>query len=405
MRHISDDERRARLGRRQRLVPGHRDADVLAATRSVGFLHATEPANIYLSLVARADVSRDDIDRALFEERSVVRQLAMRRTVFAFDRELFPAVRGSAAARVADQLATRLAKEVQAGGLTDDGTAWVARVCDQVRDAVAAEPLTTAQLREQLPDLSSRIEMSPGKSYGGNFPVASRVLSVLAADGSVVRGRNAAGWKVSRPYWTAVDDWLGDDPGALDEHAGYAEVIRAWLARFGPGTEDDIVWWLGATKSAVRRALTALDAVEVGLDDGATGWVLPDDVDAAESLQPYAALLPVLDPTTMGWKGRDFYLGGHGAQVFDRNGNAGATAWVDGRIVGGWGQTDEGEVVVLPLEELAADDRDRLAAEARRLTAWLDGDVVRSVYTAPHVRAWLADPEASPEFGVVRADP
>ena len=40
----------------------------------------------------------------------------------------------------------------------------------------------------------------------------------------------------------AVADWFGADPGALHEHEGYVEVIRAWLDRFGPGTEDDIVW-------------------------------------------------------------------------------------------------------------------------------------------------------------------
>jgi len=405
MRHITDEERRARLSLRQRLVPCHRDADVVAATRSVGFLHATEPANVHLALVARADVSRDDIDKALFEERSVVRQLAMRRTVFAFPRELFPAVRGSAAARVADQLATRLAKEAQAGGLAEDGSAWVARVCAQVREAVSAKPLTTAQLRDLLPELALRIEMAPGKSYGGNFPVAPRVLSVLAADGSVVRGRNAAGWKVSRPYWTAVADWFGGDPGALGEHDGYVEVIRAWLDRFGPGTEDDIVWWLGATKSAVRRALAALDAVEVALDHGRTGWLLPDDTAKVEAPPSYAALLPVLDPTTMGWKNRDFYLGGHGAEIFDRNGNAGATAWVDGRIVGTWTQADDGTVVVLPLEELGSDAREQLDAEARRLTAWLDGDVVRSVYTSPYARGWLADPDATTRFGVLAPAP
>lgn len=394
MRHISDDERRARLGRRHRLSPAHRDGDVLAAARSVGFLHATEPANVYLSLVARADVERADIDRALFDDRVLIRQLAMRRTVFAFPRDLFPAVRGSAAARVAAQLAARLAKEVQAGGLGDDGTAWVARACDEVRAAVAVEPLTTAQLREQIPRLAARIEIAPGKSYGGDFPIAGRVLSVLAADGSVLRGRNAAGWKVSRPYWTSVEHWLGSDPGALDERAGYAEVVRAWLAQFGPGTEDDIVWWLGATRSVVRHALAELDAVQVELDSAVTGWVLPDDVDAAESVQPYAALLPVLDPTTMGWQGRDFYLGPHAAALVDR-GNAGATAWVDGRIVGTWVQDESGQVVVLPLEDLPDGARAGLAAEAHRLTGWLDGELVRSIYAAPHARAWLAAPEAT----------
>ena len=139
--------------------------------------------------------------------------------------------------------------------------------------------------------------------------------------------------------------------------------MRRWLATFGPGTEDDIVWWLGATKAAVRAALADLGAVEVALDGGATGWLLPDDVEPADdAVEPWAALLPVLDPTVMGWKERDFYLGPHGPQLFDRNGNAGTTAWWDGRIVGCWVQDDDG-VVVRPA---ARERRRRRARRARR---------------------------------------
>ncbi|MGH9089451.1 MAG: DNA glycosylase AlkZ-like family protein [Acidimicrobiales bacterium] len=66
-------------------------------------LHATEPANVYLSAWARSGASRADVDLSLYTDRSIVRQLAMRRTVFVFPRNLLPALRGSAAARVADQ--------------------------------------------------------------------------------------------------------------------------------------------------------------------------------------------------------------------------------------------------------------------------------------------------------------
>ena len=51
----------------------------------------------------------------------MVKQLAMRRTLFVFPRDLLPAAWGSASARVAGTLATRLVKEVEAGGLAEDG--------------------------------------------------------------------------------------------------------------------------------------------------------------------------------------------------------------------------------------------------------------------------------------------
>src|SRR3546814_5939656 len=110
-----------------------------------------------------------------------------------------------------------------------------------------------------------------------------------------------------------------------------------------------------ATLTAVRRALAAVDAVEVSLDGGGTGWLLPDDVGEVEVPGLWAALLPVLDPTTMGWKERDFYLDPADVpQLFDSNGNAGTTAWWNGRIVGAWVQEETGTVHLVSRNGLQA---------------------------------------------------
>lgn len=388
---VSDEQRRARLAVRHALAPAHRAASVPAATEAVVALHATEPANVHLAAFARSGASRDEVDRALYVERSVVKQLAMRRTVFVFPRDLLPAVWGSAAARVAAQQRDRLARDVVREGIAADGPAWVAEATGAVLALLRERgPMTTAELRAELPSLGSRLTYAEGKGYGGNIPIAPRVLTTLAASGAVLRGENAAGWKVSRPRWTVTADWLGDHPAPTDEREGYRRLVAAWLRAFGPGTEDDLVWWLGATRSAARRALADVAAVEVDLDDGGVGYLLPDDLAPVEAPARWAALLPALDPTTMGWKQRGFYLGEHAGLLFDRNGNGGPTAWLDGRIVGGWAQKDDGQVVVVPCEEVDGTGRRLLDAEADRLAAWLDGDVVRTIYQSPLVRSGLS---------------
>ena len=92
----------------------------------------------------------------------------------------------------------------------------------------------------------------------------------------------------------------------------------------------------------------------VSLDGGGAGWVLPGDDEAAPDAEPWAALLPVLDPTTMGWRDRDWYLDpADTPYLFDSNGNGGTTAWWNGRIVGCWVQDAEGRVVVVPRGELS----------------------------------------------------
>ncbi|MBO9523326.1 MAG: AlkZ family DNA glycosylase [Nocardioidaceae bacterium] len=382
---IGDEQRRARLAVRHGLATPY--DDVATATAAMTCWHATEPASVHLAVRARTGATLAEVDDALYDKRAVVKQLAMRRTVFAFPRNLLPAVWGSAAARVAAQQRAQLARDVEKNGIATDGPAWVAEHTTAVHDLLRTDgPMTTTRLRSALPALEARLSISPGKAYGGEFPIAPRVLTVLAASGVVVRGRNDGGWKTSRPLWTAVEDWLPDTAGPLPEAEGYAALVRSWLHSFGPGTEADLVWWLGATKAAVRRALADVGAVEVGLEDG-TGFVLADDLDDVPAPEPWAALLPALDPTTMGWKERGFYLGPHAEALFDRNGNGGPTAWWDGRIVGGWRQHPNGTVVVVPAEPLPKRAATALAEEADRLTAWLDGDVVKSIYQSPLARA------------------
>ena len=388
MRQIPDVERRARLALRHAVAPGRRAADPVAATRAMTVLHATEPATVFLSLFARVEgLTHEEVDRVLYDDRSLVKQLAMRRTLFVFPRELLPAAWGSASARVAAQLRARLAKDAEAAGIAEDGAAWLEAACAAVLDRLADGSALGAQaLREQVPELQGRIEVAAGKSYGGNFPIAPRVLTQLGVEGATVRGRNGGHWRLSRPQWALMRHWLGEEAAPLKPDEGYAELVSRWLAAFGPGTAADLQWWLGATAGAVKRALADVGAVQVELDGGAVGWVLPDDVDPVPGGEPWAALLPVLDPTVMGWKERGFFLGPHGADLFDRNGNAGTTAWWDGRVVGCWVQDASGVVHLELLEDVGADAREALEAEAARLTAWLDGTRVSTVYPSPAMK-------------------
>ncbi len=376
MRHIGDDERRARLAVRHAIAPGCRVADPVAATRAMTVLHATEPATVHLSLHARVDgIEHADIDRALHDDRSLVKQLAMRRTLFVFPRDLLPAAWGSASARVAEAEGRRLAKEVEQTGVAGDGPAWLrdARVVVLAALEASTDGLTAVEVGAALPQVA---------------PLHSRVLTHLGLTADVVRGTNTQHWRLSRPRWTSMSAWLGTAPEPLAPDEGYAELVRRWLRTFGPGTEADLVWWLGATKAAVRSALQHLDAVEVSLDGGGRGWVLDDDVDAPDPAyaEPWAALLPVLDPTVMGWKDRAFYLRDHGPRLFDRNGNAGTTAWWDGRIVGCWVQDPDGVVEVRAVEPLPPAAVTALAVEAGRLTEWLEGQRVGTVYPSPAMK-------------------
>jgi hypothetical protein len=122
--------------------------------------------------------------------------------------------------------------------------------------------------------------------------------------------------------------------------------------------------------------------VEVDLG-GAVGYVLPEDEEPVGEPEPWVALLPALDPTPMGWKERDWYLGGLKADLFDTTGNVGPTIWCNGRIVGGWGQPESGEVRCRLLTDIGTEAADAVAAEAARWTTWLAGVRVTPRFRTP----------------------
>lgn len=397
-RTITDEQRRARLALRQRLAPTTRTDDVVAITDSVVALHSTDPSTVYLSAVARMKhPSIEAVSAALYDERSIVRHHAMRRTLWVFTPTMARMAHAACTTALASAQWKRLVQMVDDSGFADDSAAWVAGARADTLAALATMGTATArQLGKAVPALTEKLHLAAGKSYAATQGAHTRVLLNLGFDGAIVRGRPSGAWNSSEYPWALSERWLpggivGAEPVKVDVAA--AALARAYLAQFGPATTADLQWWAGWTMTTTRRALTAIDAVEVDLDDG-VGWVLADDVDAAgPGPGPWIAFLPALDPTTMGWKERSWYLDEHGAfgrSLFDRNGNAGPTIWLDGHVVGGWAQRKSGEIAYQLLVDVPKKRGREIAVEAERLGS-LIGDVRVNVrFPAPMQKDLLA---------------
>jgi hypothetical protein len=185
-----------------------------------------------------------------------------------------------------------------------------------------------------------------------------------------VRGRPRGSWISSQYRWAPIDAWLFNGLPQLETTAAQARLVREWLRAFGPGTLQDLKWWTGLTMGEVKRAIQALQVVEVDLGES-TGLVLAEDVESVAPAESWIALLPALDPTPMGYSQRDWFLGPHSPALFDRSGNIGPTIWSDGRIVGGWAQRKDGCVACKLLEDIGRDAAMQVEDAAHKLSQWL----------------------------------
>jgi len=347
------------------------------ARRLVG-LHGTDPVSAYLACWARVDGFRvPALEAALYDERSLLKILAMRRTMFVVPPNVAAIMQAAWTDAIASRERKRLLRMIEDAGIATPAAPWLASVEAETIEALhELGEATAADLTKRVEGLRAQIPFGAGTKWQSTVGVSTRLLFVLSAEQRIIRGR-PKGTLVSSLYrWAPIDRWLPEPLVFLPKPDAQAELVRRYLATYGPATLVDVEWWTGWTRGETRQALAAIGAVELDLEGGDRGWVLPDDADAGapRDEDPWIALLPGLDSTTMGWQQRDFFLAPHKPRLFDRNGNAGPTIWVDGRVVGGWAQRRSGEIRIELLEDVGIEVRGAIEAKAAALADWL-GDL------------------------------
>ncbi|MEW6473607.1 MAG: winged helix DNA-binding domain-containing protein [Actinomycetota bacterium] len=392
---IDNRQRRARLARRHHLAGPSRAADVVTLAGDLVGFHGSDPASVFLSAWARLrkpESTVAELERALYTDRTLVRTLCMRRTMFVVPTDAVPVVQAAVTEALVPGERRRTVQMIEQSGIAADGAAWLEEVeAATLAELIVRREATGAELAKAVPGLDHQIPVGEGKTWAGTVGISTRVLFLLSTAQRIVRGRPRGSWTSSQYRWSPIEAWLPDGVPTMEPAAARSELVRRYLARFGPATTNDIKWWTGWTVAQTKAALAAVEAVEVALDPEMTrGWVLPGDVAPVRAPAPWVALLPSLDPTTMGWQQREWYLGPHGPQLFDRNGNAGPTVWVDGRVVGGWAQRRSGEIVHRLLEDVGAEASGAVAATAAQLERWLGPMRVTPRFATPLQKALTA---------------
>lgn len=391
---VTDEQRRSGLVRRHRLAG---DAPTpLAAARDVLVLHATDPATVYLSLLARcASVTIAEVGGAMYERRELVRMLAMRRTMFVVPAETVPTVHHAASLGVGATIRKRLLQQLATlptdPELPADLEAWLKEVEAGVQAAIEKRGVATgAQLAEDEPRLRTAILPTSDKAWDVRRGITTLVLTVMGAEGRIVRCEPRGTWTSRHHTWEAGAQWWPEGLPDIPVEAARTMLVGEYLRAFGPVTEADVAWWTGWPLGVTRKALAALGPVAVELSNG-PGWMLTEDSAQEDACEGVAALLPALDPTPMGWKGRDWYLPEDPKPLFDTNGNIGPTLWWRGEVVGGWAVRKDGSIATKVLVDRGREAAAAIDAAAAALAPRLEGAVVVPSFRTPLERQLSAE--------------
>ena len=221
-----------------------------------------------------------------------------------------------------------------------------------------------------------------GKSYEGVHTVSTRLLKVLGVEGKVVRGRPLGSWTSGQFRWA-----VAPPHPELDAAEAQAALLGRWLAVCGPATEADLQWWTGWKVTDVRRALAAIGARPVSLDEG-VGYVVEGDVDpvgGARRAVGRAAARPRSDGDGLAAAG---LVSGTG--VAARRCSTAAATW--GRRCGGtagwWaggpsGRTGRSSGGCWTPRAWGASAKAAIAAEAERLRGWVGTTRVTPRFRTP----------------------
>lgn len=267
MRTITVQERRRRLVRQHYLDGGATSPE--AVVDALVALHATDPASVYLAVLARSAASTlADVSEAMYVRRNLVRWMAVRRTLFLFARADIPTVQAAVSTPVAAmlrrQLVGRLERNATEPPIDGDIGDWLTDLEDRVEHRLRArKEATGAQLGADVPGLRTRIP--PGAPSDRPQNVTSALLTLMSAEGRIVRGVPAGAWTSRHHRWEPAEHWWPTGLPRPEKEESQRHLAWRWLARFGPATVEDLQWWTGWNKSDIRRALNGVHIEEVDL--------------------------------------------------------------------------------------------------------------------------------------------
>jgi hypothetical protein len=337
--------------------------------------HAQIMSAAEVSIGVRVDgVTRSDVARALWDDRSLVKTFGPRGTV-----HLLPA---ADLARWCAALSAVPTSSSQAVAVKLDAAqtdAVVAAIADALADAELTVDELDLAVAERCGAWAGELVMP---AFGGFWPRWRQAVATAATRGALCFGPNRG----RRVTYASPGRWLV----SVTPDDALARLVHDYLHSYGPATPAHFAQWLAAPTPWARTLFEqqGLDEVDLG---GEPAWVNSGDTDFGQPA-PGIRLLPYFDAFAVGSHPRRLLYAGGAAERALAGSQAGnfPVLLIDGAVAGVWHQRRVGRriaVTVEPLGRLTAKHRKAVADEVDKIGFILEGRAeltFGSVTVGPH---------------------
>ncbi|QFU90359.1 winged helix DNA-binding domain-containing protein [Amycolatopsis sp. YIM 10] len=339
----------------RQLLLGRAGLDVVAATGHLFGLNAQSPDPPYLALWSRLDRFTIEDLTAAIETGSLVRSVLMRAT-----QHLVPA----ADFRLVRPVLAPLLKRVQRNvfGRRTTGIDLDDLVTEAVKLLSGGEVLTRPELGRAL------ARTRPGADATALGWTVQYLLPVVHPAPSGTWGKRGATPFAAFP----------DLPQATVEST--REMVRRYLAAFGPATVADARSWSGVSGLPEIFEQLRPELRTYADESGRELFDLPDRELPSADLPAPVRLLPEFDATLLAHADRTRVMTGPIRRQVCQGDAVAATVLVDGTVAATWTRDRAGALTVVPLRPLSADDREAIEAEALRLLAFAAPGLAHTVH-------------------------
>jgi len=326
----------------------------LAVDEAVGRLaglQAQEPGPPYLGLWSRLEgFGAPELAEAI-EERRVVRAALMRGTLHLMPAADFAGLRSAVAPAVGAGMLRVLGKRAE--GIDVEQLVAEGRSLFEVSDALSAKAMRDS-LAERHPEADVRA-----------------LAAVVRTQLPLVRVPDGGRWGFTpKAPFTDAERWLGKP---LRESPDRKELVRRYLAAFGPATARDAEAWSGVPQLGEVFDSLRHELEELHDEHGRELFDIPGAPRPSGDAEAPVRLLPEFDNLLLAHADRSRVIADrHRENLTTKNLRVRATVLVDGTVAGFWRAEGKATLVVEPLRKLSTAQRRAVEAEAAELLAFVE---------------------------------